>query len=97
MIRSPVTWRHHDPSNVKFNVDGSAKGNPWPVGYGGALRDFSGAIFAMFSGPLGIQVPIVAELLAIRTTLEVFLNSKFKFISILVIESNSNCVCQMAL
>ncbi|XVF28715.1 hypothetical protein REPUB_Repub15cG0054000 [Reevesia pubescens] len=84
MIRSPVTCCHPDPGSVKFNVDGSAKGNPGPAGCGGVLRDSSGAIFAMFSGPLGIQVPTAADLLAIRTDLEVFLNLKFKSFSVLI-------------
>lgn len=35
--------------DLKFNVDGAAKGKPGPAGVGGVLRNSNGAAFSLFS------------------------------------------------
>lgn len=61
VIRHPkeiVTWTApHDI--MKFNVDGSARGKPGPLGLGVVLRDHSGEISLVFTERehgLGIQM-----------------------------------------
>ncbi|XVF38884.1 hypothetical protein REPUB_Repub20aG0141400 [Reevesia pubescens] len=48
---------------VKFNVDGSCRGNPSPTGYGGVLRNFGGLIVAMFSSLISLQDSNTVELI----------------------------------
>ncbi|KAI9161242.1 hypothetical protein LWI28_015677 [Acer negundo] len=50
VIKRPVSvdWTPPSPNGLKFNVDGSAKGKPGPVGIGGVLRDSRGKILCLF-------------------------------------------------
>ena len=59
---------------LKFNVDGSAYGNPGPAGCGGILRNERGRILALFS-PLGILDPNIAKVMAIKVALGIFVRS----------------------
>ncbi|KAK3222181.1 hypothetical protein Dsin_009206 [Dipteronia sinensis] len=51
---------------LKFNVDGSAKGNPGSAGIGGVLRDNLGKVLGLFSENVGVLDSISTELLAIH-------------------------------
>lgn len=42
-------------------IDGGARGNPGPAGYGVHIEDSSGAVLAELHGPLGIATNNVAE------------------------------------
>ena len=63
-------WMPPVGDNLKFNVDGSANGNPGSAGIGGVLRDANGRILCQFSLAAGIQDAITAEILAIRKACE---------------------------
>ena len=60
---------------LKFNVDGSAYGNPGPAGCGGILHNERGRILALFSSSLGILDPNIAEVMAIKMALGMFVRS----------------------
>ncbi|XVF09547.1 hypothetical protein REPUB_Repub07fG0103600 [Reevesia pubescens] len=86
----PVSvWFPPDLGFVKFNVDGSSKGNPSPAGCRGVLQDSSGHIVAMFFGPLGVQESNVAELVVIKTALEDFVQTRWISCCNLIVESDS--------
>ena len=40
-----------------FNVDGSSKGKPGPVGMGGVLRDSNGKVLCMFEEKVRAATP----------------------------------------
>ena len=82
-------WNHPLDNCLKFNVDGSAYGKPGPAGCGGILRNERGRILALFSGPLGILESNIAEVMAIKVVLGMFVRSIWKGKFGLVIESDS--------
>ncbi|KAK3205181.1 hypothetical protein Dsin_019227 [Dipteronia sinensis] len=51
---------------LKFNVDGSAMGNPGIAGIGGVLRDKSGKVWGLFFAFVGRLDSMAAEILAIQ-------------------------------
>ncbi|KAK3204962.1 hypothetical protein Dsin_019008 [Dipteronia sinensis] len=53
---------------LKFNVDGSSRGNPDPARIGGVLRDSRGKVLCLFSLFLGFYDSNLMELLAIKKT-----------------------------
>ncbi|KAL4312689.1 hypothetical protein GQ457_01G018530 [Hibiscus cannabinus] len=57
-----VVWNLLVDGSLKFNVDGSAKGQPGSAGGGDVLRDAEGCILVLFSGPLGLLGSNMAEL-----------------------------------
>jgi len=57
------------PQIVAF-VDGGARGNPGPAGYGAYIRDISGAPIAQLSEYLGIRTNNFAEYSALLAALE---------------------------
>ncbi|XVF79203.1 hypothetical protein PTKIN_Ptkin14bG0201600 [Pterospermum kingtungense] len=59
---------------VKFNVDGSSIRKPGPAGIGGLLRDHLRKELMRFSKSIGVEDSNVAELLAIREGLILFLS-----------------------
>ena len=64
-------WRQSSfPNALKFNVDGSSRGNPGSAGIGGVLRDRLGKIMGLFSLHIGYLDAISAEVLAIRKACE---------------------------
>ncbi|KAL4291112.1 hypothetical protein GQ457_14G017520 [Hibiscus cannabinus] len=73
----------------KFNVDGSARGKPGPAGCGGVLRDASGCILALFSGPLGIVDSNMEELHAIVAALEMLISMPRGAVLSLLVEFDS--------
>lgn len=54
---------------IKFNVDGSSRGNPGVSGIGGTLRDANGISLGFFSKPLGLSWAYIAEIKAILEAL----------------------------
>ncbi|KAK3223312.1 hypothetical protein Dsin_010337 [Dipteronia sinensis] len=50
---------------LKFNVDGSSRGNPGPAGIGGVLRKHDGAMLGIFSSFIGCHHSSFAEIAAI--------------------------------
>ncbi|MBA0605214.1 hypothetical protein Godav_017808 [Gossypium davidsonii] len=61
----------------------------WPGGLWGVLRNYLGVVLAMFSDPIGSAMPIVAELIAIKMALSLFIQSSRLRGKGLIIESDS--------
>ncbi|KAK2635468.1 hypothetical protein Ddye_030260 [Dipteronia dyeriana] len=61
----------------KFNVDGSARGNPGLADIGGVLRDSYGNVLCLFLLSVGITDSTSAELLAIEKAVELCLFEPF--------------------
>ncbi|XVF17216.1 hypothetical protein REPUB_Repub10bG0100300 [Reevesia pubescens] len=74
---------------VKFNVNGSVKGNPGLAGCGGVLKTSDGSIVALFLGLIGYSDSNMVELMAIKLALEVFVKTKQFRKDQLIIESDS--------
>src|SRR5262249_36098627 len=58
--------RHPDPLSaserpITANIDGGARGNPGPAGYGVIIRDADGAVLDELHGALGVATNNVAE------------------------------------
>ncbi|XVF78929.1 hypothetical protein PTKIN_Ptkin14bG0177800 [Pterospermum kingtungense] len=74
---------------VKFNVDGSAFGKSSPVGIGRVLRNHEGIELMCFSKHIGLEESNVAEIMAIKEVLVLFLASFWAKWLNLIIESDS--------
>ncbi|KAF7834434.1 reverse transcriptase [Senna tora] len=61
-----VGWVKPKNGFIKLNTDGSSIGNPGPVGVGGLFRDSDGRWLLGFSGSIGYQTNMFAELNAIK-------------------------------
>ncbi|KAK2640837.1 hypothetical protein Ddye_022600 [Dipteronia dyeriana] len=61
---SPLT------DSYKFNIYGSARGNPWPTSIGGVLRDSKGKMVCLFSYFVGTTNSNSAEILTIEKATE---------------------------
>ena len=57
-------------SDLKFNVDGSARGKPGQAGIGGIMRNSEGSTLCRFSIAVGFQNSNTDEILAIRKACE---------------------------
>ena len=77
---------------MKFNVDGSFKGKPDPVGISGVLRDCTATVRIVFSKVVGVVDSNVAEQLAMREAMHVFVSSSWVRSHRLIIESDSTNV-----
>ncbi|KAK2649662.1 hypothetical protein Ddye_017151 [Dipteronia dyeriana] len=64
--RKVEEWIPPVSEGLKFNVDGSSRGNPRPAGISGVLRDSRGKIICLFSLYMGIFDSNLMELLAIE-------------------------------
>ncbi|KAK2651427.1 hypothetical protein Ddye_011283 [Dipteronia dyeriana] len=70
----PLSWTIWEAKNqmifkglgLKFNVDGSARGNPGNAGIGGVFRDNYGKVLSLFSDHIGTLDSISVEILAIH-------------------------------
>ena len=62
LVSSSNSWYAPLAGSFKLNVDGAAKGNPGPNGYGGAIRNSKGDIISLFSGSIGSNTNNMAEL-----------------------------------
>ena len=85
-------WIPPSRGYMKFNVDGSAKGKPGPVGIGGVLRDNLSIVKMIFPKSVGIEDSNVAELLAVREAMRLFISSCWATSHKLIIESDSSNV-----
>ena len=91
-VRVVKPWNALPCGFMKFNVDGSSVGKPGPAGIGGVLRDNSTAVKAVFSKSIGVADSNVAELLAVREAMHIFLSSSWMNSHKLIIESDSSNV-----
>ncbi|KAK3219249.1 hypothetical protein Dsin_013219 [Dipteronia sinensis] len=64
--RKAEEWTPPDNKGLKFNVDGSVRGNLGPAGIGGVLRDSRGKVLCLFSLFMGSYGSNLTELLAIK-------------------------------
>ncbi|KAK3218870.1 hypothetical protein Dsin_012840 [Dipteronia sinensis] len=67
---SPVGWSPPPLSSLKFNVDGSSRGNHGPAGIEGVLRDSSGEILCLFSTAVGLCDSNTTEIRAIHKVVQ---------------------------
>ncbi|KAL4319757.1 hypothetical protein GQ457_18G011010 [Hibiscus cannabinus] len=86
------SWVLPSPGALQFNVDGSMFGIERKAGCGGVLRNDTGRILAIFSGPLGNRDSTEAELLAIRHALVMLSESEWRSCPCVIIESDSMVV-----
>ncbi|XVE78573.1 hypothetical protein DITRI_Ditri13aG0156700 [Diplodiscus trichospermus] len=70
--RIHTCWTKPVEGSLKFNVDGSALGQPGPAGIGGVLRDHKANIKLVFSKSVDVVDSNLAELLAIREAFLIF-------------------------
>ncbi|XP_038993247.1 uncharacterized protein LOC120116941 [Hibiscus syriacus] len=82
-----MDWQPPAAGLLKFNIDGAFRDSA--VGCGGALRDNSGNIKAIFSGPREVVNSDFAEVVAIKTVLELFLEIGWHRQWELIIKSDS--------
>ncbi|KAE8725928.1 hypothetical protein F3Y22_tig00008013pilonHSYRG00240 [Hibiscus syriacus] len=82
-----LAWNPPAAGSLKFNVDGAFKDSL--AGCGGILRDSKGNIKAKFSSPIHAENSDLAELLAIKTTLEILLETGWLGLWNLIVESDS--------
>ncbi|EOY13586.1 Uncharacterized protein TCM_032186 [Theobroma cacao] len=75
---------------MKFNVDGAARGCPGPAGIGGILRDHRGYVKIIFSKAIGGADSNLAETMAVREALLTYSVSRWKENHKLLIESDSS-------
>ena len=61
-VSSPRYWNPPPEGTFKLNIDGAAKGNPVPAGYGGVIRNSEGTILSLFWGSIGSITNNMAEL-----------------------------------
>lgn len=67
---------------ITINIDGAARGNPGPAGYGIIARDKSGAVLREAYGYIGEQTNNFAEYTALLAALELALREKWKEVRI---------------
>lgn len=67
---SSTRSEHTSSSQIVAYVDGGARGNPGPAGYGAYIRDASGVPIAQLSEFLGIKTNNFAEYSALLAALE---------------------------
>ncbi|EOY16102.1 Uncharacterized protein TCM_034977 [Theobroma cacao] len=84
-----VEWKAPNHGQLKFNIDGAAKGNPGEFGIGGVLRDSHGRVFMTFSKATGVGDASRAELLAIKEALFIYVASNRVDSHQLVLKSDS--------
>ncbi|XP_017974604.1 PREDICTED: 14.7 kDa ribonuclease H-like protein [Theobroma cacao] len=75
---------------MKFNVDGAARGCPGPAGIGGILTNHKGDVRVIFSKSIGVADSNLAELLAIKEAFIIFTSSRWRNDQKLVIECDSS-------
>ena len=73
---SPVDW-------ITANVDGGARGNPGPAGYGVYIRDGKGTQIAQLSEYLGQKTNNVAEYSALLAALEYAVSHRYRALKVI--------------
>ncbi|XVF42703.1 hypothetical protein PTKIN_Ptkin01aG0385500 [Pterospermum kingtungense] len=84
--RPMVCWEKPPLSVLKFNVDGSSLGNPGPSSIGGLLRDHLGKLLITFSKPIGVSDSNMAEVMAVREAMLLFVTSRWVVDHALILE-----------
>ncbi|XVF18710.1 hypothetical protein REPUB_Repub11eG0046200 [Reevesia pubescens] len=87
-IKNLVSHPPH-PGFLKFNIDGSSKGNLSLLGCEGVLRNETGSICAIFFCPIGSTDASSSELLALFHALDLFSKSAWKNKVPLIVEIDS--------
>eukprot|EP00253_Pinus_taeda_P013096 PITA_13096 len=85
-------WQPPSQGFVKFNIDGTSKGNSREAGYGGVMRDEEGNIQVIFHSYLGRATNNIAELMAMELCLETLL--KYNIHNV-IIEADSELVINL--
>ncbi|KAK2660968.1 hypothetical protein Ddye_007501 [Dipteronia dyeriana] len=73
-------WFSPTSSSLKFNVDGSSRGNPGEGSVGGVLRDHTGKMLGLFSEFVGTLDSITVEILALHKAVSLCSNSPFFYV-----------------
>ena len=76
----------------KLNFYGAAKGNPGPVGIGGAIRNSEGNILEVFWGSIGESTNNVAEIKALLVGLDMIQTNGWHPT---ILEGDSQLILQM--
>lgn len=75
-IASPVQW-------ITANVDGGARGNPGPAGYGAYIRDAEGRVIAQLSEYLGHKTNNFAEYSALLAALDYAIAHNYRALKVI--------------
>ncbi|XVF39326.1 hypothetical protein PTKIN_Ptkin01aG0025500 [Pterospermum kingtungense] len=89
-LRDPSSWDPPPLGYFKFNVDGATLGQPGPTGVGGVLRDHDESVKMCFSKSIGVPDSNLAEIMAIREALLLFVQSRWISNVPLIVESDSS-------
>ena len=92
-VSVPLFWNALPARSFKLNVDGAAKGNPGPAGYGGVIRNLKGSILSLFWGSIGSNMNNMAEMEGLIQVFKVLIRGCY-FPAI--IEGDSKIPTQMA-
>lgn len=87
--REALEWCPPPPNKVKWNVDGSSKGNLGPAGIRGILRDDKGIVKACFATSIGVRDSNEAEYMAIVFALEMSVQKEWLKDMEIIVESDS--------
>lgn len=87
-----VSWSPLIMDTLKFNVDGSAKGNPGLVGIGGVLWDANSHVLCLFSLSVGIIDSNSIEIMAIHQALTLCASNPVVMNHLVTIISDSKSV-----
>lgn len=68
---------------ITANVDGGARGNPGPAGYGAYIRDAEGRVIAQLSEYLGHKTNNFAEYSALLAALEYAIKNNFRALKVI--------------
>lgn len=87
------SWQPPPQGFFKVNINGSSKGNPGEVGFGGAIRDLEGHIKYIFHGHLEKGNNNIVELLALDQCMEIPGEANLQNV---IIEANSELVVKVS-
>lgn len=84
-----ILWNPPPHESLEWNVDGSSRGKPGPVGIGGVFRNERGEVKALFAVLVGIKDSNEVEFMAIVYALEMSLLKELVKNRRIIIESDS--------
>ncbi|KAK1560827.1 hypothetical protein Q3G72_031317 [Acer saccharum] len=84
-----IKWRPPLDRFLKFNIDGSLRGNPGPSGIGGILRNNDGDTLCIFSSFIGCGISPAAKVEAILKACQLCVLDKCPTDVKVIIESDS--------
>ena len=91
-MKKATIWKRPPLNSLKFNINGSVRGKPRSAGIGGVLRDCKAAVKVVFSKFIGVTDSNVAELLAVRKALKLFVITRWASTHKLIVENDSSNV-----